>query len=103
VQIGSKKALMVLRVPLAICSQGQALTLKQGEGLGLRLRQTWHGELVHTYLLSLFGRCGWPAPVVSACGSAIKKGMADTLLKAPQAASWISDLPPVVANARKPD
>lgn len=101
VQLGSKKALIVLRVPLAICSQGQALTLKQVEVIGLSLSQTWNGELVKTYLLSLFGRCGWPAHVVSDCGSDIKKGIADTLLKAPKAASWISDMTHVVANALK--
>ena len=101
VQLGSKKALIVLRVPLSICSQGQALTLKQVEVIGLRLSQTWNGELVKTSLLSLFGRCGWPAHVVSDCGSDIKQGIADTLLKAPNAASWISDMTHVVANALK--
>ena len=69
IQIGSKKALIVLRVPLSSFRQGQALTLKQVEVMGLSLSQTWNGELVKTYLLSLFGRCGWPAHVVSDCGS----------------------------------
>jgi hypothetical protein len=101
IQIGSKKALIVLRVPLSIFSQGKALTLKQVEVIGLSLSQTWNGELVKTYLLSLFERCGWPAQVVSDCGSDIKKGIADTLLKAPNAASWISDITHVVANALK--
>ena len=72
IQIGSKKALIVLRVPLAILRQGKALTLKQVEVIGLSLSQTWNGELVNTYLLSLFERCGWPAHVVSDCGSDIK-------------------------------
>ena len=36
-QIGSKKALIVLRVPLSIFSQGKALTLKQVEVIGLSL------------------------------------------------------------------
>jgi hypothetical protein len=101
IQIGSKKALIVLRVPLSILSQGKALTLKQVEVIGLSLSQTWNGERVKTYLLSLFKRCGWPAHVVSDCGSDIKKGIADTLLKAPNAASWISDITHVVANALK--
>ena len=102
IQIGSKKALIVLRVPLSIVSQGKALTLKQVEVIGLSLSQTWTGELVKTYLRSLFERCGWPAHVVSDCGSDIKQGIADTLLKTPNAASWISDMTPVVANALKP-
>ena len=100
-QIGSKKARIVLRVPLAIFSQGKALTLKQVEVIGRSLSQTWNGELVKTYRLSLFERCGWPSHVVSACGSDIKKGIADTLLTAPTAASWISDMTHVVANALK--
>jgi len=77
------------------------LTLKQVEVIGLSLSQTWNGELVKTSLLSLFERCGWPAHVVSDCGSDSKTGIADTLLKAPHAASWISDIPQVVANALK--
>ena len=101
IQIGSKKALIVLRVPLSLFSQGQALTLKQVEVIGLSLSQTWNGERVKTYLLTLFARCGWPAHVVSDCGSDIKKGIADTLLKAPKAAAWISDITHVVANALK--
>ena len=101
IQIGSKKARMVLRVPRSLLRQGKALALKQVEVIGLRLSQTWNGELVNTYLLALFERCGWPAPVVSDCGSDIKKGIADTLLKAPKAASWISDMTHVVANALK--
>jgi hypothetical protein len=99
--IGSKKALIVLRVPLSILSEGKALTLKQVEVIGLSLSQTWNGELVKTSLLSLFERCGWPAQVVSDCGSDIKKGIADTFLPAPNAASWISDMTHVVANALK--
>jgi len=101
IQIGSKKALMVLRVPLSLLRQGKALALKQVEVIGLSLSQTWNGELVKTYLLSLFGRCGWPAHVVSDCGSDSKQGIADTLLKAPKAAAWISDITHVVANALK--
>ena len=101
IQMGSKKALIVLRVPLASFRQGQALTLQQVEVIGLSLSQTWNGELVKTYLLSLFGRCGWPAHVVSDCGSDIKKGITDTLLQAPNAAAWISDITHMVANALK--
>ena len=83
VQIGCQKALIVLRVPVAACSQGKALTLKQVEVIGLSLGETWNGERVRTVLLALFKRCGWPAHVVSDCGSDIKKGIVDTLLEAP--------------------
>ena len=43
IQIGGKKALIVLRVPVSTFSQGKALTLKQGEVIGLRLGETWNG------------------------------------------------------------
>ena len=101
IQIGCKKALIVLRVPVSALSQGQALTLKQVEVIGLRLGETWNGARVNTVLLSLFERCGWPAHVVSDCGSDIKKGIVDTLLEAPHRASWISDVSHFVANALK--
>jgi hypothetical protein len=101
IQIGCKKALIVLRVPLSAVSQGKALTLKQVEVIGLRLGETWNGARVNTVLLSLFERCGWPSHVVSDCGSDIKKGIVDTLLEAPKRASWISDVSHVVANVLK--
>jgi hypothetical protein len=101
IQIGCKKALIVLRVPISAFSQGKALTLKQVEVIGLNLGETWKGELVKTVLLSLFGRCGWPSHVVSDCGSDIKKGIVDALLQAPKGASWMSDVSHFVANALK--
>ena len=100
-QIGCKKALIVLRVPVSALSQGQALTLKQVEVIGLRLGETWNGARVNTVLLTLFERCGWPSHVVSDCGSDIKKGIVETLLAAPNRASWISDVSHFVANALK--
>ena len=101
IQIGCKKALIVLRVPVSAVSQGKALTLRQVEVIGLRLGETWNGDRVNTVLLSLFERCGWPSHVVSDCGSDIKKGIVETLLEAPNRASWISDVSHVVANALK--
>lgn len=100
-QIGSKKALIVLRVPVSALRQGKALTLKQVEVIGLSLSETWNGELVKTYLVSLFERCGWPSHMVSDCGSDMKKGIVDALLEAPNGASWISDVTHFVANALK--
>src|SRR6266705_677105 len=101
IQIGCKKALIVLRVPVSAFSQGKALTLKQVEVIGLSLGEAWNGERVNTVLLALFERCGWPSHVVSDCGSDIKKGIVETLLEAPNRASWISDVSHVVANALK--
>ena len=100
-QIGCKKALIVLRVPVSACSQGKALTLNQVEVMGLRLGATWNGDRVTTVLLSLFERCGWPSHVGSDCGSEIKQGLVETLREAPKRASWISDVRHVVANALK--
>lgn len=101
IQIGCKKALIVLRVPVSALSQGKALTLKQVDVIGLSLGQTWTGEIVKTSLVSLFERCGWPSHVVSDCGSDIKKGIADALLEAPNGACWINDVSHFVANALK--
>jgi hypothetical protein len=103
IQIGSKKALIVLRVPVSALSQGKALTLKEVEVIGLSLGETWNAERVKTYLQSLFELCGWPSHVVSDCGSDIKKGIVDALLGAPNRAGWISDVTHFVANALKHD
>src|SRR5256884_3036428 len=100
-QIGCKKALIVLRVPISAFSMGKALTLKQVEVIGLSLGETWNGDRVNTVLRALFERCGWPSHVVSDCGSDIKKGIVETLLEAPKRASWISDVSHCVANALK--
>lgn len=101
IQIGCKKALIVLRVPVSALRMGRALTLQQVEVIGLSLGETWDGARVNTVLLALFKRCGWPSHVVSDCGSDIKKGIVETLLEAPNRASWISDVSHVVANALK--
>jgi hypothetical protein len=101
IQIGCKKALIVLRVPSSALSMGKALTLKQVEVIGLSLGETWNGERVNTVLLALFERCGWPSHMVSDCGSDIQKGIVETLLEAPNRASWISDVSHFVANALK--
>jgi hypothetical protein len=101
IQIGSKKALIVLRVPVSALRMGKALTLKQVEVIGLSLGETWNGARVNTVLRALFERCGWPSHVVSDCGSDIKKGIVETLLEAPHRASWISDVSHFVANALK--
>ena len=97
--IGSKKALIVLRVPVSAFRQGKALTLQQGEVIGLSLGETWNSDRVNTVLLALFERCGWPSHVVSDCGSDSKQGIVETFLEAPHRASWISDLTHFVANA----
>ena len=69
--------------------------------IGLSLGETWNGAWVQTYLEELCKLCGWPAHVVSDCGSDIKKGIIDTLLGAPSRASWISAVTHAVANALK--
>ena len=73
--MGSKKARLVLRGPRCALRQGTALTLKQVAVMGLSLSETWNGERVTPYLVSLCKRCGWPSHVVRACGSARKQGI----------------------------
>jgi hypothetical protein len=102
-QTGSKKALMVLRVPLSALTTGPAVTLKQAEVMGLRLGEPWNGARVTTVLTSLLARCGWPWQVVSDCGSASKKGLVATFLEAPTGASWIRAMTHWVAHALQQD
>jgi hypothetical protein len=101
IQTGSKKVLIVFRVPVSALMTGHALTLKQAEVIGLSRGETWNAERVQTGLKSLCARGGWPCHIVSDCGSDSKKGIVDTVLEAPKGASWISDMPHFVANALK--
>jgi hypothetical protein len=98
---GCQTALIGLRGPGSAVSQGQALTLKQVEVLGLRLGEPGNGERVNTLLLALCERCGWPAHVGSAGGAESTQGIVETFLAAPNRASWRSAVSHLVANILK--
>ena len=99
IPMGCTQALIVLRVPVSTVRQGNALTLPQVEGVGLRLGETWTEARVKTVRRALCMRWGWPAPVGSACGSERTPGIVATVLAAPRRRSWISAGGHGVANA----
>jgi hypothetical protein len=63
-QIGCKKALIVLRVPVSALRQGQALTLKQVEGIGLRLGGC---PRINTHPSVGVGLSAWMSPLALFC------------------------------------
>jgi hypothetical protein len=68
IDIGTKKALVVLRVPLAALSQrGAAIQLGDCECIGLKIAETVNGETVALHLQEIFERSGTPAAITKDC------------------------------------
>ena len=76
IDIGTRKALVVLRVPLrALHKKGNALGLQDCECVGLEISPTWNGQLVSEALARTFSRSGVPAAILKDGGSDLKKGV----------------------------
>ncbi len=77
INIGVKKALVVLRVPLeALRHQGSAIQLEDCECIGLRVTEHTDGESVLTALTEIFSVAGDPVAIVKDGGSDLGKGVA---------------------------
>ena len=76
IDIGTRKALVVLRVPLrALHKKGDALGLQDCECVGLEISPTWNGQRVSEALARTFSRSGVPAAILKDGGSDLKKGV----------------------------
>ena len=76
IDIGTRKALVVLRVPLrALHKKGGALGLQDCECVGLEISSTWNGQRVSQALARIFSRSGVPAAILKDGGSDLKKGV----------------------------
>ncbi len=76
ITIGTRKALVVLRIPLNIFEGKQgALELKDCECIGLELAPSWNGELVSQALGTVFDRAGAPAAIIKDGGTDLNKGV----------------------------
>jgi len=77
ITIGTRKALVVLRIPLNIFqSKQEAIKLKDCECIGLELAPSWNGELVSQALGRFFDRAGTPAAIIKDGGTDLTKGVA---------------------------
>jgi hypothetical protein len=76
IDIGTKKALVVLRVTLdALSKRGGAIRLEDCECIGLKISETVNGESVARDLGEVFMRAGTPQCIVKDCDATLRKGV----------------------------
>ena len=76
IDIGTRKALVVLRVPLAALQKKQdAIGLHDCECVGLKIATRWNGPLVKDALADIFGKAGMPRAIIKDGGTDIKRGV----------------------------
>ena len=76
IDIGTRKALVVLRVPLSALHQKQdAVGLQDCECIGLKIATRWNGPLVNDALADIFGKAGVPRAIIKDGGTDIKRGV----------------------------
>ena len=77
IDVGTRKALVVLRIPLeALQTKGGAVGLDDCECIGVEVSHTWTGVLLSTALDTIFGRAGYPVAIIKDGGLDLNKGIA---------------------------
>jgi hypothetical protein len=103
IDVGTRKALVVLRVPLdALARKQGAIGLADCECIGLEISSRWNGPLVEAALARIFMRAGSPRAIIKDGGTDLKKGV--ELYRETEDAKriWvIEDVGHVAANALK--
>lgn len=103
IDIGTRKALVVLRVPLSALHKKQdAIGLQDCECIGLKIATRWNGPLVKDALVDIFGKAGMPRAIIKDGGTDIKRGV--ELCRQAQDAQHvqvIEDIGHLAANALK--
>lgn len=76
IDIGTKKALVILRVSTAILSNtGRAIRLCDCECIGLKVSETVNGETIASDLKEIFDRTGKPSGIIKDCDYTLNKGV----------------------------
>ncbi|WP_200335905.1 hypothetical protein [Thiocystis violacea] len=102
IDIGTKKVLVVLRVPLAALSQrGAAIQLEDCQCIGLTIAETVNGETVARHLGVIFQRSGAPAAIIKDCDFTLQKGVRLWMEHAHLLVPVIEDIGHVMAAALK--
>lgn len=103
IDVGVRKALLVLRVPLSTLQRkGGAIGFADCECLGVRVSVTWNGPLVKEALADIFGQAGEPIAIIKDRGTDLASGV--QLYRTQQDAERIrviDDIGHVIANALK--
>jgi hypothetical protein len=101
IQVGTKKALVILKVPLEALNSLGALTLKEVDVLSITVRNTWNGSAVHEVLQQLFSCVGAPLQVVVDGGPDLNKGLRLLRDSAPFHFKVTADITHLIANVLK--
>ena len=76
IDIGTKKALVVLRVKLSTLDKNkQAIQLKDCECIGLHVSETVNGESISSELTTIFQQAGYPDVIIKDCDRTLNKGV----------------------------
>ena len=100
IAFGKAKAMVVLRVPLAVLKNGCAPTLANAQCIAMSIKTTWTGEDVYDLLAQTFQKAGIPAAILKDGGTDLAKGVGLFQSRFP-AMAVIQDLGHVIANALK--
>lgn len=76
IDIGIKKALVVLRVNIDVLSQRKkAMTLEDCECIGVKVSQTVNGKTIAQELTDIFTIAGTPTAIIKDCDYTLQKGV----------------------------
>jgi len=102
IDIGTKKALVVLRVSLDALSQRQgAIRLTDCECIGLKICEKVNGDSISQDLEEIFNRSGIPKGIIKDCDYTLQKGVRLYAKKQPDTIPVIEDIGHVMASALK--
>ena len=101
IDIGTRKALIVLRVSLSVLQEkGNAIELKDCECIGIEIANNWNGESVKSVLEKIFEKAGYPKAIIKDNGTDLCKGVRLTKEDVKQL-EIVEDIGHVTANALK--
>ncbi len=103
IDVGVKKALVVLRVPIeALAQRGSAIQLEDCECIGLCVTEHTDGDTVAKALTQIFATAGDPVALIKDGGTDLGKGVALWKEREGKKSVWsIDDIGHVMANALK--
>jgi len=102
IDIGTKKALVVLRVPIETLSQrGKAIELKDCECIGIKISEQVNGESISKELEEIFTNAGAPEAIIKDCDYTLEKGVRAWSEKQNLTVPVIEDIGHVMANSLK--
>ena len=102
IDIGTKKAFVVLRVTMDIfLKKGKAIELSDCECIGLKISETVNGTSISIELDEIFKQAGNPTAIIKDCDSTLRKGVRLYAEKQTDPIYFIEDIGHVVATALK--